>query len=121
MKTFKSRADVARACLPDDLHTLIAGAVEALLHAYARGNPPYDPKHAGYVVLIEPGDDGAVLAEIGLPYSLAQAPWEGVERAGRYFYAIYLANNEFGLGVFIPDAPWLSAESRHNLEENLIE
>jgi len=34
-----------------------------------------------------------------------------------YFYAIYLANNEFGIGFLIPDAEWVKGELRALLDE----
>ena len=51
--------------------------------------------------------------------SLLEVPWEGVSIMEGHFYALYLANNQFGIGFVIPDAPWLDSRLRSVLMEHL--
>jgi hypothetical protein len=50
---------------------------------------------------------------------LSEVPFEGVTMVDGFFYAVYLANNQFGIGFLIPDAEWLPGELRRHLEEHI--
>jgi hypothetical protein len=75
----------------------------------------------GYVVLVEEDD---LKKPLDLPE--LKGDWvdiisrcEGVVRKDGLFHLVYLTNNEFALEFLIPDADWLDAELRANLEAAL--
>ncbi len=119
MKTFKSLEDVERARLPDEVACVVRGTLECLVGAYAERGERYDPEEDGHTVLIEPGDtDDAVRAAIG-GSTLLDAPFEGVARERGCFVTCVLLNNQFGISIVIPDAPWLDAAVRARLMSDL--
>ncbi len=118
MKVIKSQEDVQKAALPADLHVLVTEAIQNLIAAYSEYGGQYEPDAHGYILVAEPGDESRDLSDAGLPYRLADVPWEAVQRHGHYFYGIYLANNDFGLGVYA-DSRWVNGAARRNLEANL--
>ena len=88
--------------------------------------PEYSPDFDGWLVLLEAetGDFTRPLTEIW-PDGTAedstlhalQYYWEGVtlEDDG-YFHIVYLANNQFGLYVLLPDCPELPEDVKASLE-----
>ena len=42
--------------------------------------------------------------------------FDGVTKRDGHYHAVYLTNNEFALEFVVPDAPWLDADVRANLE-----
>jgi len=60
------------------------------------------PPGSGYLVLIEEGDDFIDLPEISS--RLVDIAWDGAGIQGRYFHAVRLTNNEFGISFLIPDS-----------------
>jgi hypothetical protein len=115
MKEFRSIDDVERARLPDDLSRAVRGTLEGLIEAYAEAGERYDPAADGWTVLVEEGDgDDAVRDAIG-GSALRDAPFEGVSFDGAVFVAVWLANNQFGITLVIPDAPWLAPDVRARL------
>ena len=119
MKIFKSLADLQQL---EPLHPAIHWVEEQLtqmLKAYEQSSHTYKPEDDGYLLLIEPGDEEQPLVDAGVDYYLINVPWEGVSRMDKgYFYAFYLANNQFGLGFIIPDQDWLSPQLRQSLQEH---
>ncbi len=114
MKTFKSLVEVDAAGLPPPLHRACRGTLEALIDAYAEVGAAYDPDDDGYVVLIDPEDTDATLeAECG--YSLRDALFEGCIHEDGVFLTCVLHNNQFGISIVVPDAPWLAADVRARL------
>ncbi|SMF97221.1 hypothetical protein SAMN02949497_4641 [Methylomagnum ishizawai] len=112
MYIFKSLRDLKGARLPLEISALIRGLVGDLIVACH----PYDPEADGYVALVEDGDDLAELSALGLPYGLDCVPFEAVEVEAGCYVGVFLANNQFGLTVVVPDAPWLPPECRSALE-----
>lgn len=43
----------------------------------------------------------------------------GASLCGEYYYAIYLANVEFGMGIVITDSDWVNGELRELLNEQI--
>ncbi len=90
MFIFKTRTDLAQ--LPPRHPAL--PIVTDLLNRICTG--------CGYLVLVEEGDDFIELPE--LHGRLSEIHWDGAARLGRYFHAVHLTNNEFGIGFLIPDS-----------------
>ena len=90
MFIFKSRADLHQ--LPP-WHAALP-IVTDLLQRLSPG--------CGYLVLVEEGDDRIELPE--LFGRLSDIHWDGAGKIGRYFHAVHLTNNEFGIGFLIPDS-----------------
>ena len=104
MKTFKTLKDLQQLHPIDPAYSVIRERISAL---------------PGYVVLIEEED---IIRPINLPElkgHLKDFHWDGVSREYGYFHAVYLTNNEFALEFIIPDAPWLDADIKANLERHL--
>ena len=121
MKIFKSLADLQQ--LEHDHLALpwVESHLKQLLDAYSEPGSSYDPENDGYLILIEQGDEEQPLTPVELNYYLINVPWEGVSLEPGYFYAFYLANNQFGLGFLIPDQHWLSPQLRQSLLEHVDE
>ena len=114
MKVFKSLEDVDGAGLPPPLAEACRETLAALIGAYAEHGDTYDPEDDGYVVLVEEGDeDGDLEAECG--YGLGDAPFEGGIFEAGVFRTCVLHNNQFGISIVVPDAPWLPPEIRARL------
>jgi hypothetical protein len=119
MKEFRSIEDVERARLPDDLRRVVRGTLERLIEAYAERGGAYNPDEDGHTVLVEPGDgDDAIREAIG-GHTLRDAPFEGAAYERGCFVTCVLFNNQFGVTVVVPDAPWLDPEVRRRLTEDL--
>ncbi|SMF97239.1 hypothetical protein SAMN02949497_4659 [Methylomagnum ishizawai] len=112
MYIFKSLRDLEGARLSLEISALIRRLVSDLILACH----PYDPEADGYVALIEDGGDLADLSALGLPYALDSVPFEAVQVEAGCYVGVFLANNQFGLTVVVPDAPWLPPEYRSALE-----
>ncbi len=112
MKTIKSIPDLER--LRDHpLHSTL----KDLFAMYT--DPPYTPEDDGYLVLIEPDDVDRVLDDLDMPWKLSEVPFEGVHMVDGCFYAVYIPNNQFTLGLCIGDEDWLPDDVRRHLEDHL--
>lgn len=117
MKEFRSIEDVDRANLPEGLREAVRGTLTTLIDAYAEVGERYDPDADGHTVLVERGDtDEVVRAAIG-GYTLRDAPLEGAVHEERLqcFLTCVLFNNQYGISIVVPDAPWLDPEVRARL------
>jgi hypothetical protein len=115
MKEFRCRDDVERARLPDELARVVRGTLEGLIEAYAGSGSRFEPDADGWTVLIEEGDGGDAVRDVIGGNSLIDAPLEGVSFEHGCFVAVWLANNQFGITLVIPDAPWLDLAVRARL------
>lgn len=119
MLTFKSLADVAKARLPSRLDALVRQCVEAAIRAgdYPEAGHAYDPEQDGYVVLLQPGDEKRMLFELGTEKSVEGLDFEAlqVDPHARAFVGHFLANNQFGLTIILPDASWLNDGVRRRM------
>ena len=115
MKEFRRIEEVDAARLPPDLARAVRGTLEALIGAYAEGGAAYDPEADGWTVLVEPGDSEEMIGTAIGGHSPLDAPFEGVTFEYGCFVAVWLANNQFGITVVVPDAPWLPPELRARL------
>ena len=119
MKVFRNLEEVARARLPDALSQAVTAVMQTLLEAYAECGAPFDPEADGYTVLVERGDTEASVREAIGGYALLDAPFEGAVLERGCFVTCVLLNNQFGVSVVIPDAPWLDPAVRARLMDNL--
>lgn len=103
MLIFKTMQDLRQLSAIDPAYSVVRERMSAL---------------PGYVILIEEGDTTIELPE--LKGRLEAIGWDGVSMVHGYFHAVYLTNNEFALEFIIPDAEWLPAEIRDNLERHLV-
>ena len=109
MILFKSISDVEQY-----VHNPAYATLKKLV-ANITSNESYRPEEDGYIVIIEPEDVDRVLDDLRMPYRLAEVPWEGVNMMDGFFYAFFLANNQFGIGFLIPDADWVNGILREVL------
>ena len=63
---------------------------------------------------MQPGDTRIDLPEI--KGCIANLSWDGVTKRDGQYHAVYLTNNEHAIEFVVPDAEWLPAEIRDNLE-----
>ncbi len=109
---------------PDDLkqlpeahpaYPLIKDLVARLIVDFPPGRS-YDPDDDGWIALIEEPDVDRVITEIWSDWTLAEVEWEGISLKDGHYQAVYLADNEKGFVFLIPDAPWITAALRENIE-----
>ena len=119
MKTFKSPHDLGK--LPENhpAFPTIKELVRLLIEDYTGDGYTYDPDDDGFIILIEEGDVYRELDELWDGCTLLNIYWEGITLRDGFFTAIYLANNQYGLAVVIPDAPWVNGKLRKVIEYNL--
>ena len=117
MLTFKAEADLNQIDCKDPGYAVIKELIDLLIKPVTRASGSYDFNGYGYLVLIEEGDlDGVIdLPEIGCTFE--EVLWEGASMRDGFYYAIYLANDEFGIGFVIPNKPWVKGKVRKLLDE----
>ena len=60
-----------------------------------------------------------MLDEIWDDWRLVDVPGEGITKQDGFFWAVFLANNEFGIVFVIPDADWVNGDLREIIEYHL--
>ena len=115
MITFKSHADLSKLDLNDPAYPIMKDLVASLIDAYTYPGHPYIPEDYGYCVLLEEADVDVVTSEIGC--HLLDVLWEGAFKRDGFYVAIYLWNDDAGMTVTIPDAPWVKGKLRKLLDE----
>lgn len=119
MKKFRSIEDVDGARLAAGVARVVRGTLQNLIDAYAQVGDRYNPDEHGHTVLIEEGDsDDAVRRAIG-GSTLLDAVLEGVVFDDGVFLTVVLFNNEAGVTIAVPDAPWLDSAVRERLMREL--
>jgi hypothetical protein len=119
MLQFKSADDLQQLDKTNSAYPIVADLVQRLIVNYEAEGFKYDPDGDGWICLVEPHDVDRVLTEIWDDWCLLDIPWEGINREGDFFQAVFLANNEFGLVFVIPDRPWINGALRQVIEDNL--
>lgn len=123
MLHIKSLADTARAKdhgQPLALMDLAADLIRSLAAGFSEAGWEWDPDEHGHVAVLEPGDDPHDLADIGLGQEgdgLLGACWEVCEwhAEAKAWAVTVLYDNESGVTVLVPDAPWLAPDLRAKL------
>jgi hypothetical protein len=115
MITFKSHADLSKLSPNDPAYPVMEDLVVSLIDAYTYPGHPYIPEDYGYCVLLEEADVDVVTPEIGS--HLLDVLWEGAFKKDGFYVAIYLWNDDAGMTVTIPDAPWVKGKLRELLDE----
>jgi hypothetical protein len=120
MEEIRSFDDLGRAHLPPDAAGAARESLATLLASFAEAGMRYDPAVDGHIAVLEAADtDDTVRASLGYP--LRDAVFEGVSRERGCFAAVVLHNNEFGITIVVPDAPWLDPALRERLSGELGE
>ena len=119
MITFKSTEDLSKLPPTDPAYPTVKELVRLLIEDYTSDGYTYDPDDDGFVILIEEGDVDRELTELWDGCTLLNIYWEGITLRDGMFTAIYLANNQYGLAVVIPDADWVAGELRSLIEDIL--
>lgn len=117
MLTFKSEADINKLNCNDLAYPVMKELVELLIAPLTPPDKPYDWNAYGYLVLIEEADINQIIDLPELQCSLLDVLWEGASMRGDFYYAIYLANDDFGIGFLIPNKPWVKGKVRKLLDE----
>jgi hypothetical protein len=121
MIQFKSTADLQQLPSDNPAYPVVSQLVHSLITSYIAEGYSYDPDADGWVVLIEEGDQDRPLEKIweGDNTRLADLWWEGFTLQDGCFVGVYLANNQWGLAVVIPDEPWITGKLRETIEAHL--
>lgn len=117
MKTFKSHSDLNQLSQTDNAYPLIEDLVTNLIDAYTWPGHPYVPEDYGYIVLIEEADVDSIIDLPEVQCNLLDVLWEGAAKRGDFYLAIYLWNDDAGMSIVIPDAPWVNGDLRKLLDE----
>ena len=115
MLLFKTENDLLQLPKDDPAYPIMEDLVERLIVNF----PGHIPDDHGFLALVQPGDTDRVLDEIWDDWTLLDIPWEGITLRDGFFYAVFLANNEFGIVFLIPDAPWVNGKLRAEINRNL--
>lgn len=117
MLTFKAEADLHQLSCKAPAYEVIKELIDLLIKPLTPDSGAYDFNGYGYLVLVEEGDldDIIDLPEIGCTFE--DVLWEGASMRGDFYYAIYLANDDFGIGFLIPNKPWVKGKVRKLLDE----
>lgn len=117
MLTFRSLTDVAHAQLPPKHRRAVTRAVRSLLDAYG---DDYDPDDCGFVVLVtEKTTDADALELMGRPWAETRLEGAMLDKETGCFLSCWLANNQYGLTLIVPDENWLDPAFRALLVEEL--
>lgn len=116
MLEFKSHSDLSKLPSTHPAYPVMKELVTQLIDAYTQPGITYNADDYGYCVLLEEGDlDGRNLP--GLGSNLLDVLWEGAFKKDGFYVAIFLWNDDAGLTVTIPDAPWVNGKLRKLLDE----
>ena len=120
MLQFKSKDDLQQLPPDDPAYPLIADLVQKLIVGFADEGWNYDPEAHGWLVLWEQTDGNRPVSEIWDDNTrLTDLLWEGWTQQDDHYIGVFLANNEWGLCVVVPDEPWIDPHLRHCIEETL--
>lgn len=116
MLQFKSPHDLKQLPESNPAYSIIKDLVDRLIVDYQPPGRSYEPDDDGWIALIEEKDVDRVISEIFQDWKLADVEWEGITYRDGFWQAIYLADNEKGFVIVIPDAPWISDQLREHIE-----
>ncbi len=106
-----SPADLNKARLPPNVRHAARSALHNIITAYGTDYPDDN-----YVVVIDrTTTDLDALSLFGRTWSAAVLEGVGYQRETRCFLTCILFNNESGVSIIVPDAPWLDPAFRAKL------
>jgi len=118
VQSFTSLAEVEAARLTPDIKRVVLRCVQNLVDGYG---PDFDLRQVGGVVVLDQDTtDRHALELFGRTW--IEGRYEGVtyHEEGRCFVTCVLFNNEEGVTIVVPDAPWLDPRLRKRLTEELV-
>jgi len=116
MITFKSHDDLSKLPPDDPAYPVMKELVAQLIDAYTLPGISYKSEDYGYCVLLEQSDIDAIYDVPGIG-NLLEVLWEGAFKKDGFYIAIVLWNDDAGMTVTIPDAPWVNGKLRSLLDE----
>jgi hypothetical protein len=116
MLHFKSPTDLKQLPEAHPAYPIVKDLVERLIVDYQPPGRSYAPEDDGWIALIEESDVDRVITEIWPDWRLADVEWEGITYRDGFWQAIYLADNEKGFVLVIPDETWITDELRETIE-----
>jgi len=116
MIEFKSHDDLSKLPESDSAYPVMKELVEQLIEAYTAPGCTYDAAAYGYCVLLERSDIDGTYDVPGIG-NLLEVLWEGAFKKDGFYVAIMLWNDDAGMTVTIPDAPWVNGKLRELLDE----
>ena len=116
MIQIKHRNDLSQISKDNPAYPILDDLCTNLIDNY----PEYDPEADGWLVLLEESDSNRILTELWDDWRLQDIQWENVTLEDGFFQGVFLANNQKGFFILIPDEPWLTPEERKSLEYYLI-
>ena len=116
MKTFKSHSDLLKLTPTNPAFPVMKELVEQLIDVYTQPGITYNAEDYGYCVLLEQSDIDGTYDVPGIG-NLLDVLWEGAFRKDGFYVAIVLWNDDAGMTVTIPDAPWVNGKLRELLDE----
>lgn len=121
MLQFKSPKDLQQLSPTNPSYPVISDLVQRLIVDFPEGYT-YDPSADGWIVLWEETDGNRPVSEIwDSTTRLTDLLWEGWTKKDSHFIGVFLANNQWGLCVVVPDKPWIHPDLRQCIENNLDE
>ncbi|MDD2272990.1 MAG: hypothetical protein PHP95_06815 [Desulfuromonadaceae bacterium] len=110
MQSFRTIEEIEQAGLNPKIRRAVMRAMRGLLAAYGEG---FDPVDDGYVVLVDQHTtDADALELIGRSWPDVRLEGATFDRETNCFLTVWLANNQFGLSIVVPDEPWLDPRFR---------
>ena len=120
MLEFKCKDDLQQLDTSNPSFPIVEDLVRRLIVDYAADGWDYSPESDGFVVLWEEADGNRPVHEIWDDNTrLTDLLWEGWTQQDDHFIGVYLANNEWGLCVIVPDEPWIDPQLRQCIEDTL--
>lgn len=113
MKIFVTKLDLKQLDPKEEAYAVVKNHLERMADLYPDN---------GYLVLVERTDMGGQIVLPERTLNLASVCWEGVFHfhSQEHYEAVLLLDNEFGIVVLVPNADWLPALVKENLEKHLI-
>ena len=119
MLEFKSPEDLSKLSPNDPAFPIVEDLVKRLMTDYIAEGYNYIPEDDGWICVVQQCDKDRVLTEIWSDWTLLDIPWEGITFRDGFYYAVFLANDQFGIVFIIPDEPWVDGELRRMIEDHL--
>lgn len=118
MLSFRSMGEVRNAHLFPRLKNVLFNCIKALIEAYG---DDFDPDDNYVVLYTRDTTDEDALSLFGTTWQNACLEGVSLDKESNSFLTCVLFNNDSGVTIVIPDAPWLAPAFRAKLLNELIE